>query len=183
MTLDTRVWVHGPIHGRDLFKLALKSILHAADRLDEVHTVELVEREGSIHTRIGQGLPAIVEVSFNEDGSPLALEDTYDDEEPEWVVQRKCQAQLSWDTGYGYHDERCATAAVLHSFALATLAQLLPEGVTLSWENEFDGTIHQGVNTDDLTAFCGSGIEAVTWFETVAKPAIEAEHQKEVPWR
>ena len=178
MTLDTRIWIQGNIHGSQIFDLGLRALLRAANRYEEYHSVEVVHHDGKRHTRASDGLPAIVECYYREDGAAYAPEDLFDPDEPEFIIQRKCQAMLSLDSQIGYHDTNCSTPAVLHSYALLELRSSLPAHVSLSWMDEFTSKIHQDVSLADIESFCGHGIETVSWFETVVKPDIEA--QKEV---
>jgi hypothetical protein len=166
MTLNTRIWLHGPIHGRAAFNRALSAIMCAVDRVDEIASAQIRESSpnplggySSIHTVIGQGLPGIVDCDYREDGSPLATEDVYSDDEDDvyedgtrWIDQRKCQAELSWDTAYGYQ-ENGLSCSMLHAKALILLYESLPDDVTLTWQNEYTGDIFDGL--DGLDSLLG----------------------------
>lgn len=133
-------------------------------------------RNDSINTVIGQGLPGIVNCKYRQDGEPLAVEDVVEHEDGEdWVSQRRCHVQLSWDTAYSYNHGRHSSAGSLHAEALVHLAASLPGGVTLSWENEYTGAIHDGVTAEALGEFLGWNLAAVHWRLTVAAPTIGSE--------
>lgn len=206
MTLDTRIWLHGPIDGDTAFRLALRALLAAADREAETSTAQVVEhaagtlpdwlavhahssgdpagaaaraekyrrRHDTISTVIGQGLPGIVECDYHADGSPLASEDVYDEDEGEgYLSQRACQVQLSWDTGYGYEVRKGFGCTELHARALVLLHASLPDGVTMTWRNEYSGEVFDGL--DGLPGFLGDGGAANDWFRNVALPAVTAD--------
>ena len=134
-------------------------------------------RTDRINTAIGQGLPGIVDCRYRQDGAPLAVDDVieHEDGEDDWVSQRRCHVQLSWDTAYSYNHGRHSSAGSLHAEALVHLAASLPEGVTISWENEYTGAIHDGVTAEALGEFLGWNLAAVHWRLTVAAPAIASE--------
>lgn len=123
-------------------------------------------RPAVIRTVAGQGLPAIV-TSEHRGDAPVAAEDQYDDDGD--LIRRSCQVVVSWDTGYGYsaHGMGCAS---LHAAALTLLHESLPAGVTMQWENEFTGEVHDGI--DNVLDLAGDGEEVATWFRDVALPAV-----------
>lgn len=210
MTLDTRVYLTGPIDGETAFTLALQAICDAAGRsnapsttwieriakgdipkwaqdrmgaklgdgteLDEAWLARQAHTRDAIYSTLGQGLPAITDVTFNADGTPLATEDVWSDDDPEdrYIIQRACRVELSWDTAYSYRDSINHGCSALHAHALTLLASRLPDGVTVRWRNEYSGDIYDGVTPESLRDFCGNGVEADAWFQTVALPAIAA---------
>lgn len=194
MTLNTKILLDGPISGQAAFDLGLKALLLAAGRQDEFATV-LVERTAAgqmpewgileshrarndkIETQVGQGLPGIVECEFLSDGSPLATEDIYEEEDlgdgdvERYLTTRACGVRLSWDTGYAYRD-RGLDCTKLHALALIDLHESLPEGVTMRWVNEYSDEMHSGI--EGIEGFLGHGDSAQQWFSNVVLPMIEA---------
>jgi hypothetical protein len=189
MTLNTHVWLHGPIHGEVAFTLALQAILDAADRGAELDAVRVeYDDNGGWSSRctghdllqtVPQGLPAWTCCWYRHDGSPVATDDRleqfdarwHSEEDPPGIEQRKCQVEISWDTAYGY-SERGIGCTELHARALVLLHSWLPEGVTLTWQNEFSGEIFDGLT--GLEGFLGDGAKANDWYRNVAAPAIAA---------
>jgi hypothetical protein len=203
VTLNTQIWLHGPIHGRTAFNLSLTALLTAANRADQIATAQISEQRAGevpdwvldrdpaptqeqidywrhdydkIGTVLGQGLPGIVDCEYRDGGSPLATEDVYEDEdegEEPYITQRKSQVELSWDTAYGYN-ENGLSCSMLHAKALILLYESLPDRITLTWQNEYTGDIFEGLN--GLDRLLDNGDKAADWFENLVKPALEAEH-------
>lgn len=122
MTLNTTVLLFGEITGEQAFELALGAILDAAGRGDERETAQW--KDYSPHNRstiMGQGLPGIVNVRYNPDGTDYAYpiyDYDEDDNETEEIIL--CAAELSLDTAYGYSGNGM-TCTELHVSALAHL--------------------------------------------------------------
>ncbi len=171
MTLNTKIWLTGAIDGEAAFGLALQAILVAgrstkpADGVKrwvtpagqlpgwlptDTATDPALLRElfacdvDTIATTLGQGLPAAVQCLYHTDGSAVKVADT----------GTACQAELSWDTSYSYAKGTYGCAD-LHAAALCHLASLLPDGVGLSWKNEYTGDLHEGVEFADLLGLAG----------------------------
>lgn len=146
-------------------------------RNGHVWTAENTENDRAkcdqIYTRIGQGLPGIVDCDYRADGQPLASEDVWatEFEDETYLDQRACQVELGWDTAYSYN-VRGMGCSELHGVALINLWQSLPAGVTLQWQNEFTGEIFDGLN--GLDSFLSDGLKAQAWFIEEAAPAIAA---------
>lgn len=202
MTLHTKVAIQhtGPaparLTGREGFDLALRAILRAAERDEsEVADVKLYDpKPGTswdataksflpdgttdLMSVLGQGLPGIIDATYNDDGSPLYLEDAYSDEEEDEDPYFKSPAALmlvGWDTAYGY-DQNGIGCTELHARALVHLLGMVQaKGFTLSWKNEYTGEWHAGVRYQDIAEFVGNGGDAMNWFLGVVKPAVTAE--------
>jgi hypothetical protein len=81
---------------------------------------------------------------------------------------------VSFDTAYGYSDERGYGCGDLHAEYVAKLGQWLDgKGIRWAWENEFTGEIHTGY--ERLIELSSGGFEASAWFRTTVLPAIAAE--------
>lgn len=83
-----------------------------------------------------------------------------------------CWLTVSFDTSYGYSDERGYGCGDLHAEYIARLGQWLDAmGIRWCWENEFTGEIHTGY--EQLTGLASGAFEASAWFRTTVLPAIE----------
>lgn len=175
MTLKTKILLTGPIHGREVFELAVSAILKAGDCRTPRSNIVVQNRDAGevpewakefahsefwvndfdqVQTKPAQGLPATVRVNFREDGSPLA---TVDVREDDYVCQHACTVQVSYETGYGYRTPEGKGPASLHAMAMVELCRSLPNGVNFAWVNEYDDTLHEGVNAADLLDFLHYG--------------------------
>lgn len=151
MTLNTVIYLDGPIGGRLAFDLALASICEAAGRAGDEKTAVIRDSEAKwlplnaagFHTVLGQGLPAITDCTYCPDG-PLRPEDVVTVEDEDEYIERRCTLQLSWDTGYGYRDDQGQDCEMLHHAALRLLESRLPHGVALRWVDECTFEEHKG---------------------------------------
>lgn len=145
MTLNTKVEVKGSHSLREVFDVAVLSILKAAGREDEIGSVEVASftDENIICTKIGQGLPGIVRVKRHDSS-----------------------IHASFDTGYGYKDGFGQGPAMLHVSTMLFMEQEVP---ITRWYNEFhdvwnDAT--QGVGPG-VAEFLNNGDEMSVWFDEI----------------
>ncbi|MFF0597878.1 hypothetical protein [Streptomyces antibioticus] len=202
MTLNTRVYVLDKVDPHETFRFC-RELLGATDRhvwFDRQDSTyadgEWAVRPGSpwtVANRLGQGLPAILAISYRPD-APLRTpeqaaehdEDICNLPERDWYdaeagpcdgvhpFSRACWLTVSFDTGYGYRDERGYGCGDLHAELVAKLGQWLDgRGVRWEWMNEFTGEIHTGYSR--LIDLASGGFEASAWFRTTVLPAIAAE--------
>ena len=189
MTLDTRVFVLDATDPQETFRHC-RELLGATDR----HT--FTDGDGYLGNDPGQGLPAWLMLHYRS-GAPLrtpeqAAEhdagicnlpgtDWYDAESGPcdgvhgW--QRACWLEISFDTAYGYRDERGFGCGDLHADIVSRLGQWLDErGVRWEWKNEFTGDVHGGSDRyARLVDLSTGGFEASAWFRTTVLPAIAAD--------
>jgi len=172
MTLSTHIFVNGPVDPEALFREGQRLLADKDGQRRPASAQEFKRTEtGGFENRIGQGLPAILEVGYN-DGKPLVRE--------EWNDRPACIAEVYLDTSYGYRDGGWS-CSLLHAWLVASIGAWLSErGIPWQWENEFTGDIHTG--TDGLREFVGKGLEAEAWFHGVVVPAIDAHAKGEVQW-
>jgi hypothetical protein len=200
MTLDTRFFILGEVDPQEVF-LFCRDLIGATDRhtfSDEQDSTwskgeSFVEPTNSwtISNNPGQGLPAWLMLYYRP-GAPLrtaeqAAEHDEDCNLPENSIyveewgpcdgkhhRRACWLTVSFDTAYGYRDERGYGCGDLHAEYVAKLGQWLDsKGVRWEWENEFTGEIHTGYS--ELINLASGGFEATAWFKTTVLPAIAAE--------
>lgn len=186
MTLDTRIYVLDQVDARELFAYC-RQLLGATDQ----H--KTYDHPGRIGNELGQGLPALLGIDYgleaplrtpeqaaehDEDLCNLPGVDWYSEEEGpcdgvhRW--RRACWAEISFDTAYGYRDDRGYGCGDLHAEYVAKVGQWLDaKGIRWEWQNEFTGEIHTGY--DRLTNLGRRGADAADWFRTTVLPAIEAD--------
>lgn len=136
----------------------------------------------SISNQIGQGLPAILDITYRP-GAPL-----YTPEQAaqcdKWCAddcdkdhyERACWLDIDFDTAYGYRGPNGMGCGDLHAALVAEVGQWLDKrGLRWEWRNEFTSEVHGG---DDryarLIDLASGGFEATAWFTSTVKPAIEA---------
>ena len=164
MTLDTRVFISGPIDGEAAFALALRAVLTAGGTLDRLNGAiiertaegrapawmyekpagkevlarwESWQKSDSIATP-PQGLPAATTCYYRADGSPLVPVS-----EP--GGRPACAVEVSWDTAFRYRGP-AGGCCDLHAAALIWLYDNLPEGCGFVWRNEFTGEDNVGLS-------------------------------------
>lgn len=179
MTLNTHIYLTGPIGARQAFETATSVILKTAGREGETAKVDPPRESWDgpgvelLSTVPGQGLPAWVMCHYRKDG-PLAPVDQYDDdddyEEEPYLIRPACDLELSWDTAYGYKDNGLSCTQ-LHVLALIELRRVLPAEVAMKWKNEYSGKIN--AELEGFEDFLGAGREAGSWFESI-RPILEA---------
>ena len=168
MTLNTRIYVHGPIDYREVFA--------KCDQLIGANGgTRFRDEPGVISNEPDQGLCAWLDVHHG-DGGPYLKDpepcDEYCEPGCDFPHDPACWLVASFDTAYSYHgaDGGCGD---LHARIVAELGRWLDsKGITWSWRNEFTGDIHQGY--DGLTDLGAGGLEALEWFATEVLPAIAA---------
>lgn len=185
MTLDTRILVLDQVDAKELFAYC-RELLGCTDQ----H--EFSDRDGCLSNRPGQGLPAWL-MLYHGNGAPLrtaeqhAAHDTdcnlpgneyYDADEDHCdgthAYRRACWADISFDTSYGYSDQRGFGCGDLHAEYVAKVGQWLDaKGIRWEWVNEFTGEIHTGYG--QLTQLGRGGFEASAWFKNTVMPAIAAD--------
>lgn len=207
MTLSTNIYVLDPISPHELFRFCQTLLTEYDD--DGGHRPfnrqECYDRPLSsvwseygpgawnIANRIGQGLPAILDIRYRP-GAPLTSPEQaeqctsecdppgteYGDEfDPGYHYHhhpRACWLHIDFDTTYGYKDSRGWGCGDLHAVLVARVGQWCDErGAAWEWQNEFTGKIHGG---DDrykrLIDLCRGGAQAVDWFQNMVMPAIAA---------
>lgn len=131
------------------------------------------ENAWSISNQIGQGLPAILDISYRP-GAPLRTPQQAaecDDCEPDCDKDhyyRACWLDIDFDTAYGYSGPDGMGCGDLHARLVAQLGQWLDaKGVRWEWRNEFTGDVHGGDDRyERLIELCSGGFEATSWFRT-----------------
>jgi hypothetical protein len=185
MTLDTRVYVLDPVPPQAVFAFG-RALIGAEDR----HTFR--ETAGCISNNPGQGLPAWL-MLYHGDGAPLHTAeqaaahdgdcnvpgaDYYEPTEAlcdgTHAYRRACWLTVSFDTAYGYSDDRGYGCGDLHAEYVARLGQWLDSiGVRWEWMNEFTSEVHSGY--DRLSDLGRGGASAADWFRSAVLPAIAAD--------
>jgi len=197
VTLSTNVYVLDAVEIADLFRFGQELLAKYDDRTPPMSAddQQWSEREGwrgngsmMISNKIGQGLPAILDVTFRR-GGPLttaeqaaACTEDCDPDSEEYGPDgyhyhpRACWANLDLDTAYGYRDARGRGCGDLHAVLVAEIGNWLDErGVRWEWKNEFTGDVHGGDDRyERLIELVSGGFEASAWLRTTVLPAIAA---------
>lgn len=195
MTLDTRIYILDQADPDEVFHFC-RDLIGATDR----HTFtddESIWSDGELllSNDPGQGLPAWLMLHYRKDAPLRTPEQAAEHDEDcnlpgrDWYdpIDGPCDGTHAWrqaawltvsfDTAYGYQDERGYGCGDLHAELVAKLGQWLDaKGVRWEWMNEFTGEIHQGYTR--LVELASGGFEASAWFRTTILPAIEAEAAK-----
>lgn len=186
MTLNTQVWLKGPIDSEEAFTLALDAICQAAERPQDAKSAKVFREPNQISTRAGQGLPAWLWLDRDPNGGALYTDDQYDTNDvgsPDrpYLTNFACAVSFSWDTAYSSREgaNGDVDCDLLHARALVYVHGHLPPGVTLKWRNEYTGDVFDGV--DGLESLIESGADAQNWFWTVAAPVIAAHLGRDAP--
>ncbi|MEC4857236.1 hypothetical protein R2325_16905 [Mycobacteroides chelonae] len=189
MTLSTRVAIRLPdghdVTPRQMLDNAVTLLLQAGGDSRTLEDVSIQERPYDLSTTCGQGLPAWTFVHFEPDGPYMASDQTkrqawpedYEDDDPagDKISTPACTYLLDFDTAYGYHQNGLDCNS-LHALTIVLLWSWVSElGGTLLWHNEYAGTWHEFEDTDGWGQFLGAGREAMSWFQDIVKPAIEAQ--------
>lgn len=198
MTLDTRIYVLDKADQREVFDFC-RNLLGASDKhtwSDEQDAsyakgarTALPGNAWTIANDPGQGLPAWLMLHYRPDGAYRTPEQAaaHDEDcnlpqnphyDPDWGLcdgdhyRRASWLEVSFDTAYGYQDDRGYGCGDLHAEYVARLGQWLDErGIRWEWRNEFTGEIHQGYK--DLIGLASGAFEASAWFRTSVLPVIE----------
>jgi len=203
MTLDTRIFALDHIDAHEVF-LFCRELLGATEAHTWTDEQGSTWRDGksfvepgnpwTIQNNLGQGLPAWLMLHYQPD-APLRTADEaaehddycslpgtkwYDpDEGPcdSTHHDRACWLEVSFDTAYGYKDDRGYGCGDLHAEYVARLGKWLDEhGVRWEWKNEFTGEVHAGY--ERLIDLGTGGFEASAWFRTSVLPVIAADLAK-----
>jgi hypothetical protein len=192
VTLDSRVFVLDPISPQDVFWYCRRELLGLKD--DEG---QWRDRQGgetnSIGNPLGQGFPAILDVSYRTDAPLYTPEQAAEHEE--WCDipgndyysaddgdcdgdhgnRRACWLEVSFDTAYGYSDSRGFGCGDLHAEYIAKLGTWLDgKNVRWLWVNEFTSEAHGGEDRYKRLIDLGrGGFEASAWFRTTVLPALK----------
>lgn len=202
MTLDTRFFVLDQVGPQETFRFC-RDLLGATDRHVWYDRQDSTWRKGeasvepgnpwTVGNELGQGLPALLDISYRPDAPLRTAEQAAEHDEDicnlpgvAWYDEasgpcdgvrtwrRACWLEVSFDTAYGYRDDRGYGCGDLHAEYVAKLGQWLDaKGVRWEWENEFTGEIHTGYSR--LIDLASGGFEASAWFRTAVRPFIEAE--------
>ncbi|WP_328920683.1 hypothetical protein OG911_28180 [Streptomyces sp. NBC_00208] len=205
MTLDTRIYVLDKVNPQEVFHFC-RDLLGATDRHTFTDEQDKTYRKGesfvepgnpwTIGNNLGQGLPAWLMLCYRPDVALRTPEQAAEHDEDchlpgvSWynpedgpcdgthAWRRANWLTVSFDTAYGYSDERGYGCGDLHAEYVAKLGQWLDErGVRWEWMNEFTGEVHTGYSK--LVELASGAFEASAWFWTSVLPAIEAEAQKD----
>lgn len=198
MTLDTTIYVLGPVDAEELFAWGNENLIRPDHEPKVIRHVPGDQFYGDVKyidykvgNRIGQGFDAIFEISHmnGEAIDPkvdyLAGLDGEEPDEDELAYYSKMPihyAEIGFDTSYGYSQisENGLTigCSALHSAYIAMLAaHLNAQGIDIEWVNEFTGDHYR--NTDGLATLMQSGADAEDWFQNLALPAIKAHVESE----
>lgn len=178
MTLDTRFIIDHPINAKEVFEFTRAMIGATEDHVwrHETKPGKVMPEywtNPSYRNQIGQGLPALLKVSYGADG-PL-METEYDEDEigtkphdPPGFVE------VSMDTAYGYRREGLGCGQ-LHARYVQTLGRWCEQnGWPYHWKNEFTGEWHTDwrLAAEELVE---GGNRANEWFENIVMPRIIAQ--------
>lgn len=190
MTLNTEIYLHGQVDIPEFFEFCQRALLAfdgQSRRLDQIiwHDKDSYWNDGSRcrANKIGQNLPAILEVTYRSDGPLLTVEgaaehndycnedgdcDRSSHKPPHW-------ARISLDTAYGYRDpHRNWNCGDLHAALIRIFGGYLDtRDVPFSWENEYTGEVHDGYN--NLDGLGAGGANASAWFSNTVLPLIKME--------
>ena len=191
MTLSTNLYVLDDVDVRELFRFAQGLLTKYDDRTppqtpdQQVSSDDEGYRDGtrSLRNQLGQGLPAILEITYRADGplttpeqSATCTEDCEPDDDYHYHP-RACWADVDFDTAYGYRDARGWGCGDLHAVLVGEVGKWLDErGIRWEWRNEFTGDVHGGdTRYERLIELVSGGFEASAWFRTSVLPAIAAQ--------
>lgn len=186
MTLDTRVYIADRIDYREVF-VKCNQLIEAHEGIkftdEPVSEWEDGERkrgpedgEWLIWNEPGQGLCALLDVSYRKDGPLRSPGDHSRYCEPEDHCGGNCApsawVEVSFDTAYGYSGPE-GGCGDLHARLVAELGRWLDgKGIRWSWQNELTGEIHRGY--EGLEELGMGGLKALEWFAFEVEPAITA---------
>ncbi|MFJ2110535.1 hypothetical protein ACIOEX_01180 [Streptomyces sp. NPDC087850] len=201
MTLDTRIYVLDKVDPQEVFHFC-RDLLGATERYTFTDEQDKTWRKGesfvepgnawTIGNDIGQGLPAWRLLHYRPDAPLRTPEQAAEHDEDcnfpensiyveEWgpcngkhSYRRPNWLTISFDTAYGYSDDRGYGCGDLHAEYIAKVGQWLDaKGVRWEWQNEFTGEIHTGYSR--LIDLASGGFEASAWFRSTVLPAIQTE--------
>jgi len=174
VTLDTKFVIDHPVPAKEVFDFCREMIGatddHAWKRTDD----NLWENPG-YHNVAGQGLPALLYVSYGADG-PL-LETAWDEGDEEYVRphQPPGSVKVSLDTPYGYHDELGRGCGQLHAYYVTVLGRWCEKnGWAYHWQDESTGDWYSDWRrASDVLGEAGDA--ASQWFRDTVFPALASE--------
>ncbi|MEU1497363.1 hypothetical protein [Streptomyces sp. NPDC005732] len=200
MTLDSRFNALDAVDPHEVFQFC-RDLIGATDRHTFSDEQDSTWSKGesfiepvnpwTISNNPGQGLPAWLMLHYRPDAPLRTAEQAAEHDEDcnlpenagyiaEWGScdgahhRRACWLTVSFDTAYGYTDERGYGCGDLHAEYIAKLGQWLDsKGIRWEWENEFTGETHTGYSR--LIDLASGGFEATAWFKTTVLPVITAE--------
>lgn len=159
MTLDTRIYVHGPIDYREVFVKCGQLIgAHEGIKFTDEPVPEwkdgkrkrgAEDGEWFIWNAPDQGLCALLTVSYRKDGALRAPGSHSRYCEPEadecdGGCALPCWLEVSFNTAYGYSGPEGGCGA-LHARLVGEFGRWLDsKKVRWSWLNEFTGEVHDG---------------------------------------
>lgn len=192
MTLSTNVYVLDAIDVQELFKFC-QGLMTKYDEgrnlpperqqmSDESSSTYYGQENQSgvrrIANRLGQNLPAILDITYRE-GGPLRSADIghskWCGDDCDGEHARVCFADVDFDTAYSSRFS-FGGCSELHALLVSDLGQWLDaKGVRWEWRNEYTGDVHGGDRRyTALAGLCDSGDAAMDWFRNVVMPAIPA---------
>lgn len=142
MTLSTHVWVTSSCDAEELFKYC-QFLLYKVSGIPVIEQ-KTAHSEGIFANKIGQGLPAILEVKYGYFPETTFYEPEDAVSDSPVVPAHYCNIYL--DTSYGFrHLNVLFGAGDLHSWLIYHIGQWLKaRGCTFSWLCEFTLTINEG---------------------------------------
>jgi hypothetical protein len=181
MTLDTTVYLDGPVDVHALFRTC-QSLVGSSDTVewtDESVGEWYGDGVWELGNRPGQGLCALLDLQYRPSGEPLVSDadaGKHDEDcEPGCTYHHAvaCYARVSFDTAYGYRDDEGRDCNQLHVRLVSELGKVLDaEGVGWRWKNEYTGEIHAGHT--GYAGLIGSGDQAQAWYRDKVVPALQA---------
>lgn len=190
MTLSTNVYVLDRVNHLEVFRLC-QSLLTPYDTDRRGPEQQQWSNESTsawrgdgawcISNAIGQGLPAILDITYRPDGplrTPEQVAECDEDCDPDCDkdhYRRACWLDIDFDTSYGAEFGGNMGCGDLHATLVAELGKWLDgRGVRWEWRNEFTGEIHGGSDRfERLIDLVSDGFAATAWLQTMVLPAIE----------
>jgi len=187
MTLDTRIYVHGPVDHREAF-VKFNQLLGAHEGIrfrDEQDTtyrdgewVTIPDGPWTLMNEPDQGLPGWLMLHYRPGAAlrvPADVAACDEDCDPDCTGtyhRKACWLEISIDTAYSYSGP-AGGCGDLHARLVAEFGKWLDgKGVRWSWMNEFTGEVHWGY--EGLEELGAGGLKALEWFSFDVMPAIAA---------
>lgn len=189
MTLSTNVYVLDECDPRELFRFA-QTLLGEYDEDGHRGPDQQEWSDKSswgddptrrcIGNRIGQGLPAILDIDYRMGGklreAQIECDEDCFEECSKQYHERECWLDLDFDTAYSYKDSQGRGCGDLHALLVSRVGQWLDaKGVRWEWRNEYSGEVHGGDDRyEKLIDLVSCGFQANAWLRTTVLPAINA---------
>lgn len=187
MTLSTHVYVLDEVNVHELFRVCQTLLTKYDDAHRPPHKQRSTDQQGSwqgddiwsIRNHLGQGLPAILGITYRPDAPLWTAEDasthTEDCEEDcdGDHYRRACWADIDFDTAYSARS--CGMGCgQIHAALVAEVGEWLDaRNVRWEWRNEFTGEVHGGGDRyERLADLSISGEDAADWTNNTVLPAI-----------